>query len=47
MTRRVPSFLALGADAEVLGPPRLQARMAAEAAAILARYDRGHPRPGQ
>lgn len=40
-------FLALGADIEVLGPPRLRARMAQEAAAILARYQRGHPRTSQ
>lgn len=39
-------FLALGADIEVLGPPRLRARMADEAAAILARYQGGHPRTG-
>ncbi len=40
-------FLALGAAIEVLEPARLRARMAQEAAAILARYERGHPRPGQ
>jgi predicted DNA-binding transcriptional regulator YafY len=45
--RACAQFLALGADVEVLGPARLRARMAAEAAAILARYDPGHPRPGQ